>query len=345
MGSIDPAVYKTAFRETRTPAIITDQNFVIEDVNKACVDFTGYRRDELIGDTPLELFNQPEIYEEMISVLARGEPWVGGFETTTKDGRMVHGRGSCTPMYVDDTLRGYAGFFTDLTERRQYEQSLRILNRVLRHNLRNDANVVLGHVDIVADELEDGELNRSLSTARQRVHSIIKYAETARNLDELLSERTTPSLFPVRIDDVLFRELRAIRERFPDAAFVAEFQSDSIFVAADDAVGVAFEAVFANAVEHNDSSVPRVHVRLESDDTHTTVMVEDNGPGIPEDEHDLIFGREEVSPLHHGQGLDLFFVDRLMEKYGGSVWVENSEDGAVFKLRFRSVEPADDRKQ
>ncbi|WP_458189306.1 hypothetical protein [Haladaptatus sp. NG-WS-4] len=41
MGSPDPMIYKTAFRETKNPAIITDANFVVTDVNEACVEFTG----------------------------------------------------------------------------------------------------------------------------------------------------------------------------------------------------------------------------------------------------------------------------------------------------------------
>ncbi|WP_266078171.1 sensor histidine kinase [Haladaptatus caseinilyticus] len=337
MDSTDPTIYKTAFRQTRNPAIITDTNFIVQDVNEACVDFTGYSRDELVGDTPLELFSEPEIYGEMIESLAVGEPWVGGFETTTKDGRMIYGRGSCVPVRIDGELRGYAGFFSDLTERRQYEQSLRILNRVLRHNLRNDAHVVLGHVDIVADELDDEALTESLATARKRIDSIIKYAETARNLDELLSQRTDPSLVPVRLNDLLRNKLDEVRERYPNAEFDAEFGIEPAVVVADDAIGTAIDAVFENAVEHNDSSVPHVTVRLDLEDTLVTLTVADNGPGIPPNEHDLIFGREEVSPLHHGHGLDLFFVDRLLEKYGGDIWVENDDDGAAFKLRFRTV--------
>ncbi|GAA0228442.1 PAS domain S-box protein [Haladaptatus pallidirubidus] len=337
MECFESAIYKTAFRETKNPAVITDSNFVIQDVNEACIDFTGYSRDELVGDTPINLFSEPVIYEAMIESLAKGEPWVGGFETTMKDGRMVYGRGSCVPVRIDGELRGYAGFFSDLTERRQYEQSLRILNRVLRHNLRNDANVILGHVDIVADELEDEELVRSLSTARNRIDSIIKYAETARNLDELLSERTDPSLAPVRLDELLRDELRSAQKMYPEAEFSAELGTDPVFVAADDAAGTAIEAVFENAVEHNDSSVPTVSVRLDSDDSVATVTVADDGPGISANEHDLIFGREEISPLHHGQGLDLFFVARLLEKYGGGIGVENGDEGAVFKLRFRAI--------
>lgn len=341
MVSSDPAIYKTAFRETKNPAVITDANFVIQDVNEACVDFTGYSRDELVGDTPMNLFSEPAVYEAMIESLSKGEPWVGGFETTMKDGRMIYGRGSCVPIRTGGELRGYAGFFTDLTERRQYEQSLRILNRVLRHNLRNDANVVLGHVDIVADELEDEKLVKSLSTARKRIDSIVKYAETARNLDELLSERTDPSLTPVRLDELLRIELDAARKLYPEAEFTAELGSAPVLVAADDAIGTAIKAVFENAVEHNNSAAPTVTVHLDGDDSVATLTVADDGPGISPDDHDLIFGREEISPLHHGQGLDLFFVDRLLEKYGGDIWVEDSDDGAVFKLQFRML-AADD---
>ncbi len=337
MGRTDPSIYKTAFRETKNPAIITDENFVVRDVNEACVDFTGYSRDELVADTPLKLFSEPEIYEEMIKSLADGEPWVGGFETTTKDGRMIYGRGSCVRIEIDGELRGYAGFFSDLTERRQYEQSLRILNRVLRHNLRNDANVVLGHIDLAIEKMDNKEVCQSLSTARKRIDSIVKYAETARNLDELLSERTAPSLSPVHLDELLRAKLETVRERYPDAEFVTELGNSPTFVAADDAIGTAVEALFENAVEHNDATTPTVTVRLETEAPHVTLTVADNGPGIPDDQHDLIFGREEVSPLHHGQGLDLFFVDRLIEKYGGDIWVEDGDEGAVFKLLFRSV--------
>ncbi|MCO8243311.1 PAS domain-containing sensor histidine kinase [Haladaptatus sp. AB643] len=341
MNGTDPSIYKKAFRETKNPAIITDSSFVIRDVNEACVDFTGYDRVELVGEKPEILFGQRSVYEEMTASLSNDDSWVGGFETTTKDGRLIYGQGSCTPIHVDGELHGYAGFFSDLTERRQYERSLRILNRVLRHNLRNDANVVLGHIEIVAEIVDDEELQQSLSTAHRRMHSIIKYAETARDLDELLSERTDPTLSPIRIDEVIRNELRAARNAYPGAEFTSDLGDEPTFVAADDAIGIALEAILSNAVEHNDSRVPRVFVRFHRGESTLTVEVEDNGPGIADDEHDLIFGREEVSPLHHGQGLDLFFVDRLMEKYGGDVWAEN-DDGATFSLQFRIVSPTDE---
>jgi hypothetical protein len=59
-------------------------------------------------------------------------------------------------------------------------------------------------------------LRESLSTGHRRMHSVIKYAETARNLDELLSERTDPTLSPVRLDEVIRDELERLRAEKAD---------------------------------------------------------------------------------------------------------------------------------
>ncbi|WP_440007757.1 ATP-binding protein [Halomicrococcus sp. SG-WS-1] len=335
-GDIGAGIYRTAFRGTRAPAIITDPDLVVRDANDACLEFTGYSRPELVGQTALDLFEESAVCDEIVATLARGDTWNGEVEVATKDGRLVYGRGSCTPVTVDGETRGYVGFFTDRTQHRQYEQSLRILNRVLRHNLRNDANVVLGRIEMVAEQVDDLALRDSLATAREKVDAILDYAETARNLDDLLSN-TGSSLHPVRLDEVLRRKVRAAAERYPDAEFVTDFGSDPVVVAADDAVGTALEAVLVNAVQHNDKATPRVAVDVAVESGHATVTVADNGPGVPASERDRIFGREEIDAVHHGQGLKLFFVDRLMETYGGEVWAEdNDPEGSAFKLQFRT---------
>ena len=50
------------------------------------------------------------------------------------------------------------------------------------------------------------------------------------------------------------------------------------------------------------------------------VIVEDNGPGIPDDAKDAVFYRIGKSTAH-GMGLGLYIVKSLVEGYGGKVWV------------------------
>ena len=90
-----------------------------------------------------------------------------------------------TDRLAEGELVGYAGIFVDLSERRRSERTVSVLNRVLRHNVRNDANVVVGVLATVRDSLPRAD--RELADrAIRRVDRLLGRAETARDLHELL---------------------------------------------------------------------------------------------------------------------------------------------------------------
>jgi signal transduction histidine kinase len=58
------------------------------------------------------------------------------------------------------------------------------------------------------------------------------------------------------------------------------------------------------------------------------ITVDDNGPGIPDERKESVFGRFSTGPNRvKGSGLGLYLVKSLVESYGGSVWVENRVPG------------------
>ncbi|MGM0592163.1 MAG: PAS domain S-box protein, partial [Halobacteriota archaeon] len=92
-------VYRLAFQKTANPAVVTDKQFRIIEVNEACLRLSGFAREELLGETPLALLHRPETYAEAAEKMMAGETWVGDFEATTKDGRLrtVQERQRCLP--------------------------------------------------------------------------------------------------------------------------------------------------------------------------------------------------------------------------------------------------------
>lgn len=338
MTDIDLDVYKATFDETNNPALVTDTNFIIQDINQAFVDFSGYEKEDIIGETPDVVFHEESIYTEMATQLAKGERWEGGFEATTKAGRAVYGRGSAFPIEDDDgNLKSYAGVFTDLTERKRYEDTLKIVNRVLRHNLKNDANVILGYITTVREQLNNDELDGFLGKAEAKVDSLLNHSDTARNLQTLLSGTDQETIQPVRIDTVIESEIRSAKTQYEDATITFVNPPESyVFALADESIYEILIALFENAIHHNDTENPRLDVSLETDPDFVTIRVKDNGPGIAEGRKDIIFGREERDQLHHGQGFSLFFVDNVIQKYKGDIWVENNsdQDGASFYVKL-----------
>ncbi|WP_435062154.1 sensor histidine kinase [Halobaculum sp. EA56] len=339
MSTNKPGLYREAFRETVSPAVIADTDLVITDVNEAAREFTGYSREELIGSTPRCLVNDDDVYAEIEETVLGGDAWVGEFESTAKDGQVVYGRGSIAPLTFDGEVHGYVAVFTDMTSHRRYEESLRILNRVLRHNLRNDANVVLGHIERVADEVVDRiespeatDLLDSLDTAADRVDDMLDRARTTRRFSGVLAgEHGT-----LRPTDLSAAVEEAVGDA-PTANVVVEDEvSGPTPVLADEMLSAALYAVIENAVEHNDKSQPELTLTTTEHPDQVVLSIADNGPGIHPSRHDEIFGNGEHTQVEHGEGLSLFFVDRLMEMYGGEVSVRpNEPEGAVFDLHFR----------
>jgi signal transduction histidine kinase len=96
-----------------------------------------------------------------------------------------------------------------------------------------------------------------------------------------------------------------------------------------------FGNLLNNAIQHNDTEAPRVSVTVETTAETVVVRVADNGPGIPVDRRDEVFGRGEKGLDSAGTGVGLYLVDRLVDAYGGSVAIEdNDPEGAVFVVEL-----------
>lgn len=329
----EPAVYREAFRRIEAPAIIVDPNLVVRDVSEGGLAFTGYAYDELVGESAAILAADERFYHEVAEALAEGHTWNGEFRVRTKDGREVIGRGTVTPVDLDGEARAYVGVFVDTTRQRQYQNAAEVLNRLLRHDLRNELNLIQGYVEQARHRIDDAEAEAYLEDAVEGIHANIARSKRARTLQELLERRYDEPDRAVRLDAVLADAIDDAREDHEAATFRAD-DLPAVSVLADDLLESVVGIVLDNAVVHNDRE-PVVEVEVEGREETVVVAISDNGPGIPPGQRDLIFGREEETPLHHGTGISLFFADTVIESYGGEIRVVGDDSrGATFEIEL-----------
>lgn len=218
-------------------------------------------------------------------------------------------------------------------ERRKAErlaETLSVLNRVLRHDIRNDVNVIEGYVDLIAAE---SDVDREhVEVVRSHTSRIVQLADYARKTERLASEGESG----VRTVDVVERlatTCRKVRASYPTAQVVTDFP-DRAEARAHELVDSAFENLVENAVEHHPGPEPFVRVVVERRDREVVVSIADDGPGIPDDEVDVLESGNESS-LEHSDGMGLWLVNWIVTYSGGEVeFAENEPTGSHITVRF-----------
>jgi signal transduction histidine kinase len=90
-----------------------------------------------------------------------------------------------------------------------------------------------------------------------------------------------------------------------------------------EAIALAVRNLVDNAMKYSPASSP-VSVALAQIGSHTTISVEDRGPGIPKEEQRDVFrkfvrGASSKNRSVKGSGLGLAIVDQIVKAHGGRV--------------------------
>jgi len=221
-------------------------------------------------------------------------------------------------------VKEVVGITFDITEQKRRERELELLNRIVRHDIRNDMAVVLGWAELLEEHVDE-EREEYLQKILDSGEHIVELTEVARDYVETITSETTITVEPVSLNAVLETELSLREESFPEAEFVFDGIPSDVMVTANSMLSSVFRNLLNNAVRHNDKETPVVEVACDVHDQHVTVRVADNGPGIPDDRKDVVFGKGERGLDSPGTGIGLYLVDQLVRQYGGDVWIEDNE--------------------
>ena len=200
-----------------------------------------------------------------------------------------------------------------------------VLARILRHNIRNDLNVVRGRAEMIAErgQTECAQHAERIVDTAQRVLSTAEHAKEIREVVNRRDERAG-----ARLREIVDAATAAVDA--PNATIrVDDLPATTISVHPhfDAAVRHAVE----NGVEHTDAETPLVEVTARTDGDRTVIEISDNGPGVPEAELEPLRAGEETR-LVHGSGAGLWVIDRVVRYSGGTVAFDTTGDGTTVRI-------------
>lgn len=212
--------------------------------------------------------------------------------------------------------------FREAYERNQALTKLLTVNqRVLRHNLRNEITIVLGH-------LEDADETADLKLVRRHLDDLLETSQEARRIAGIWERDVTDGF---DLGELLPQCVAAVREEYPDADVAVECPDDVPIVEAHVALPLAIDELLENAIVHNDGDVT-VTATCERTPEGVRITVTDTGRGIPVEEANVLFKSVETA-LDHGNGLGLWLVYWTVQKSDGELsFRERDGGGALVEL-------------
>ncbi|WP_435069634.1 PAS domain S-box protein [Haloplanus sp. C73] len=302
--------------------------------NAAVTDVTGRAPDELASSSVETLFPGPDaarIRESIDTVLAEGSDTVEAALRTEHGTRPYEFR--CRRLETPGDDPRVVGIGRDVSDRKERKRQLQALEQWLRHNIRNDMNVIRG----IAENLEHGRLDdpeAGIARIRSYADHLIQQADRERRVVEILTD--PPDAVSTDLSALVERRVADLSEQHPDADIACP-RSDSVVVEALPDLPDALDELVANAIQYNDTGTPTVRIAIVDEGSRGLIRVTDDGPGIPEIERKTLQLDRDIDQLHHNTGLGLLFVYWVTRLSGGDVTIsENDSRGSTVTLSFPS---------
>jgi len=338
-------IFRKALTDAGIGLVMYDESGHFEYINDHYAQLLGRTRKDIKAAPIWETFEElnQQTFDSYWDSFALGETRTEKTEHRRGDGSTVPVETVTTKVEVDGTEHRILTV-REITERRERRQQSEVLHRLIRHNLRNDLTVILGHSGMLEADL-DGANAKAAATINETANGLRDITETAQKAQDIIGRETVRK--PINVVSLLEDEIRKVQTEF-DVAVETDFARTQ-FVLADVPLREAFRQLLTNAVEHNDSTVPSLSVRtVPATDRSGWLNIEiaDDGSGIPEHEVTTVTAGEETS-LQHGSGIGLWIVHWIVTRYGGELEFDGGEEaGSLVRIKLplanRQAESASD---
>ncbi len=248
------------------------------------------------------------------------------------------------------------GIVQDITRRKLVENKLRDAQEqaelyvdLMGHDINNMNMVAMGFLELAYNKLEsEGKLDKSDEyLIKKPIDNLENSSMLIDNVRKLQREKAGElKIKAIDVGEVL----TSVKDQFvniPNRAITINLNKKcQCTVLANDLLRDVFTNLVGNSIKHSSGPLT-INIELtcphENSSNFCKVVVEDNGPGIPDAMKAVLLDRSQRGQKGHSKGLGLYIVNTLVEDFHGKVWIEDrvagdSKKGARFVVVLPAVE-------
>lgn len=330
--------YRLIAENTADTIYICDMNLNLTYISPSVTKLKGFTVDEALA-MPIEERNTPASIKEIMALFTHEmENEATGTadpdRTITFESEEYCGNGSI--IKVENSVRflrnkegepvSILGIGHNITDRKKAEDALQLTNAKLqllssitRHDILNKVMIVKGYLGLAEEEQGGEMLTEYLKQAQTATDEIQRQIEFTREYEQLGIQ--TPS----------WKTISSLIESIDDTKLPIACDCAHVSIYADPMIERAFFNLYENTLRHAEGATG-VQITCEETEGGLLITWEDDGPGIPDHEKEIIFERG----YGKNTGFGLFLVREILDITAITI----TEDGIVGEgARFRILVP------
>ena len=339
----------------REPLVVLDASLRVKTANGAFYEIFHLNKAETEGRVFFEIgsgeWNLPKLKVVLDEVLPKDSA-LKNFEVERRSKDSI---GPKTMMLNAREIRQHDGVrmillaIDDITELRRSTEDLRARNEDLKqfifaasHDLQEPLRMIVAHTQLLSDRYADKLDAKGAMSVKYAVDGALRMEALVSGLRQFwqMSERTEERHSLVDCNEILHQPLLNLEAAIAESNATITHDPLPSLMASEPTLIQLFQNLISNALKYRAEAPPQIHVSAVREGPDWIFSVRDNGIGIdPKDARQIfgVFKRLHGPDKYPGTGIGLAICQKIVERYGGRIWVEShAGEGADFKFALPS---------
>ncbi len=208
-------------------------------------------------------------------------------------------------------------------EAERNEKQILLINKMLRHDITNNLAVVVSAIRLYKKDQNSSYLDEAAKKCEIGIE-LIRNLHSMERADIDFEHR-----HPIQLEKI-------IKKLIQDHSEINITCTGSEIVLADESIESVFRNLIENAVKHGEAG--QINISIQEVNNICEIKVYNDGKQIDEAVMEKIFEENFASGDNANTGMGLYLVKQNIQRYGGSIYVENTETkGVTFVINLKKA--------